>query len=382
MRHIASNPAVERLEARRLLSAELVPTFAGRLPAQLPPDGTSDILVRLTDAGKTAASGSATVRLFASATRAMAADAVPLASSQVNLRLHPGQQGITRLTFPTPTTLNADYYLLAEVDGSAMVTASAKPLSIDAPFSDVAIKFAALPTRPIAIDGLAAGRRSATVDVTDAGNIPVRGQVDVSLYLSNGSVLDASDPLLATVDNRSINLRPGTGAPVRIHIALPAGTVPGRYFLIAKVTPLGNLLDSNTADNVLVSSRHVLVVTKLSAKYRNGHGGEGGVGGGEISGSSGGYGCESSSGDDDSSDQVDTSTDDSGDDSGDDSSSQSDDSSSQPTNSSPTTSHSSGDDSSDSGDSGDSSDSGDSGDSGDSSDSSDSGDSGDGGDGC
>jgi len=283
-------PVFESLEDRRLLSAELALTLPSRLPAELPVDGTSSILVRLTNHGNSIAQGPAQVELFASTDGTMDAADLSLLTKSLNVRLRPGASENVRLTFATPTTLaDGEYDLLAEVEGSAndigmpVAAESATPVSIQSPFSDLSLQFATLPSQPIEIDGASAGKRIATVFVTNSGNVAVRGKVDVSLYLSDDTVLDSSDALLATAENRPIALKPGGHSVTGFRIAVPPGTAVGGYFLIAEMTPVGTLVDSNPADNVAASPRRVAVVTKLPithVKNETSYGSGGSVAGG------------------------------------------------------------------------------------------------------
>jgi hypothetical protein len=271
-------PIIESLEDRRLLSADLSAAFPGRLPAALPVDGTSVINVRLTNHGNSIAQGPVQVELFASTDGTLDDGDLSLITKSLNVSLRPHAAQNVRLSFTTPTTLaDGDYDLLAEVVGSPavvgtpVVAASPAPVEIQTPFSDLSLQFATLPSQPIELDGASAGKRIATVFVTNSGNVPVRGRVDVSLYLSTDDVLDGSDPLLATASNRPIALKPGAHSITGFRIAIPPGTAVGGYFLIAEMTPVGTLVDSNPADNVAVSPRRVAVVTTLPQTHGNNH---------------------------------------------------------------------------------------------------------------
>jgi hypothetical protein len=273
-----SMPTIESLEERRLLSADLAATFPGRLPAALPVDGTSVINVRLTNAGNSVARGPAQVELFATTDSALDAGDFLLMTKSLNVQLRPRAAENLRLSFPTPTTLaDGDYELLAAVVGSPAVVgtpgvaSSPTPVSIQTPFSDLSLQFATLPSQAIEIDGASAGERIATVFVTNSGNVPVQGRVDVSLYLSADNVLDSSDPLLATAKNRPIALKPGKHSITGFRLAVPPGTAVGGYFLIAEITPVGTLVDSNPANNVGTSPRRVAVVTTLPRTHGNNH---------------------------------------------------------------------------------------------------------------
>jgi hypothetical protein len=356
---------IELLEDRRLLSADVSATFPGRLPAALPVDGTSVINVRFTNLGNSIARGPVQVELFASTDGTLDNGDLSLITKSLNLQLRPRAAEDLRLSFPTPTTLaDGDYDLLAEVVGSPAVAGttvaevSPTPVSIQTPFSDLSLQFATLPSQPIELDGASAGLRIATVFIANSGNIPVHGRVDVSLYLSTDNVLDSSDPLLATANNRPIALKPGSHELTGFRIAVPPGTAVGGYFLIAEMTAVGTLVDSNPADNVAVSPRRVAVVTQLPQTHgqdRTNYGSGASVanGGGVVSS----VDCPPDTGSgDDSTDESGEAGDDDSQDSSSDPSSDSSDSSNPPPASS---SDSSTDDSSDSWDDGSGDDGGD-----------------------
>ncbi len=244
-----------------MLSADLSGAFTGLLPTELPFGGTSQIDVRLTNTGNTRAAEPVDVQLFASTTPTPHAGDLPLASRQENLRLNPKQAANVKLDVPSPITLpTGEYDLIAEVNGSVVTAA---PVQIQAPFSDLAVTFAGLPAKPVEIDGYSSGTRVASVDVTNTGNVRLGGKVDVSLYLSADGALDSTASLLATANNTTISLKPGGSKAVVFRIAVPPGTTDGGYFLIAKLTPGVALTDTNTANNVAVSSRRIAVVTQL-----------------------------------------------------------------------------------------------------------------------
>ena len=345
-KHHLRPPMIEMLENRRLLSADLIGAFAGHLPKQLPVIGTSQIAVRLTNDGAAKAVEPVTVQLFASPTPTPNPTDLLLATNQQNLRLNPRASVNSRLTVTTPTTLpGGSYFLLAEVNGSVVTAA---PVQIQAPFSDLAVEFAGLPSRPVEIDGQSAGKRVATVNVVNDGNVPVHGKVNVSFYLSTDNTLDSSDPLLATVSNVAVSLKPGAKKAVGFHIAVPPGTAIGGYFVIARLTPATAATNVSSANNIAVSSSRLAVVNQLPHPaqinktvnvYLSSSGGGGGAcvddsgdcsdDGGTVvavsDGDDGGDSNDSSSGADDSSSDnssSDSSSDDSSDnwDSGDDSS--------------------------------------------------------------
>jgi hypothetical protein len=150
--------------------------------------------------------------------------------------------------------------LLAEVNG-ALVTAA--PVNIQAPFSDLAVSFAGLPSKPVEIDGYSAGQRVATVNITNDGNVAVNGKINLSLYLSANNVLDTNASLIQTISDAKVALKPGKSKAVQFHIAVPPGTAIGGYFLLARANGLGSLASVTSSNSVAVSSRRIAVVNQL-----------------------------------------------------------------------------------------------------------------------
>jgi hypothetical protein len=268
--HLHESAFIERLEDRRLLTASVAPAFVGQLPAALPAVGDTRITVRLTDTGTAKANESAVIRVFASTDSALDSSDLLLATMVKNIHLGPKDSTNVVVDVPSPTTLpDGPYELLAQVDGTSVVAVSSKPVVYQNPFSDVAVEFVSVPSRPVEIDGPAAGCRSATVDVVETGNTSIRGKVNLSFYLSSDAVLDSSDALLATVTDKTIVEKSGGKTPVSFRVTVPPGTTVGGYFLFAVVTPGSGIVDSNSVNNTAISSRRVSVVTQLPHQWQN-----------------------------------------------------------------------------------------------------------------
>jgi len=130
------------------------------------------------------------------------------------------------------------------------------------------VQFSQLPSRPIEMDGPSTGQQTATATISNSGNVTENGTVNLNFYLSADSVLDNSDPLLATFANKPISLKPGGHQAVSFKIAVPPGTAVGSYFLFAVMTPGSSLHDSNADNNVAMSSQRVAVVSTLPRPAR------------------------------------------------------------------------------------------------------------------
>ena len=288
-------PQIESLENRTLFSGQpftgqLIGSFAGHLPGTLPVAGSSQITLHLTNPAKTAVVEPATIQIFASPTAAPDPSEMLLATVQQTLRIKPRSAASTRVIVPTPTTLpTGKYFLLAEVNG-AVITAA--PVQIQSPFSALSVSFAGLPGKPIEIDGWSAGARAAAIEVTNTGNVPLNGNVGLTLSLSADGLADGTQSLLATAANVKVSLKPGKSKVVQLRIAVPPGTSAGGYFLISQLNGLGSLTTVVPAGNsTAVSSRRVAVVNQLPVPHRSGNNVDVVVDSGGVTG-----GCDTSAG--------------------------------------------------------------------------------------
>ncbi len=115
-------PAIEPLEARFLLSADLGIALPAVLPSNLPPAGKNKLAVVINNVGDELAAGLASVRLYASTDAAWdVADAL-LATVSKQTRIQPLKQRTVKLSFASPTGLaDGDYHLIAVVDGGSQI---------------------------------------------------------------------------------------------------------------------------------------------------------------------------------------------------------------------------------------------------------------------
>src|SRR4051794_1654518 len=117
---------IEAMEARRMLSADLVPSFSGTLPAVLPPSGAMRVKLRVSNVGDLPARGAAQLRLFASADAALDSSDASLGDAVKMLRLNPGKSAAVKVVFHSPTSLpEGNYTLLAHVDTQSSAIADA-----------------------------------------------------------------------------------------------------------------------------------------------------------------------------------------------------------------------------------------------------------------
>ena len=150
------------------------------------------------------------------------------------------------------TVPTGNYYLIAKISdasGSIAIAASSATIGVEAPRHDLAGSFVKVPATA------KAGRHfSATVLVTNEGNVPLKGALQID---AEASVSGTPDANLAPAGKHPINLQPGRS--VRIAINGLSVAAAGNYFLIAQLDPNNAFGDVNVANNTFVSTSEVIV---------------------------------------------------------------------------------------------------------------------------
>lgn len=120
---------------------------------------------------------------------------------------------------------------------------------------------------------------SVSVVVPASGHVTLGGSVTLSLTVSNAGTSTAAGPLTTNVSlstnsdgsspaslgsvTRRINLRAGAHVTLRFTEKLPSDIAPGLYFAVADVDPGNTFAESDTTNNLAVSTTAV----QLSPKY-------------------------------------------------------------------------------------------------------------------
>ena len=92
-----------------------------------------------------------------------------------------------------------------------------------------------------------------SIPVTDRGNVPVKATVQVAVTLSTGDPSQSADISLAPVAAK-ISLKPGGTGIVKIKVRVPAGSVPGNYFLLVRLDSANTVLERDEGNNLLAST--------------------------------------------------------------------------------------------------------------------------------
>jgi hypothetical protein len=216
----------------------------------------ASIAVTLTDVGDQDFSGPVTLTLFASTDNTADANTdTKLAEVTKKLKLKAGAAAKPlklKVQFPA-VSADGDYFLIAQATGTgvaggqASAVAQGSAVHIERPVVNL-VGAGASPT-PLT---LTAGKKaSLSLPLTNNGNVPAKGSVNVDLLLSIDG-MEASAKPLATVPAK-VSINPGASKTVKLKLTLPAGTSPGGMFVLARVSGTGPLADLNASNGVLLT---------------------------------------------------------------------------------------------------------------------------------
>lgn len=212
------------------------------------------VKVRITNTGAGVYQGPTTIDLYASSDNTYSADDTYITTQdQAKLTLRAGASKVIRIKFDYPTGLsNGDYYLIASVNAVGTDTAAAQvatnvPVALSPATVDLATSF---PESSVAVTP--GSNSTATVTISNVGNVAAIGTVSLSLYASNDQTLDSSDELLTTLPSVKIRLRPGKSITLHVRFAAPSDRPAGNYDLIASISSATQIADTNSSNDTAV----------------------------------------------------------------------------------------------------------------------------------
>jgi hypothetical protein len=220
-------------------SAYQVEVLSNTLPTSALSGGSGTATVRV--ARLTPGLATTYVSLFASSDAQLDASDTALLSSPAITKVVAGRARSLKLKFTYPAA-DGPVYLLARASASAApaatpgaiddVAAIQTPIAI-AP-ANAAINVTSLNVSPSA--SLAIGKGgSATLIVTNAGNVSYKGTLQIALDASANDA-EGSDLTLTTLTKR-ISIKAGASKRLKIKFALPAGFAFRSFQPVARVTP-------------------------------------------------------------------------------------------------------------------------------------------------
>jgi hypothetical protein len=234
----------------------LTPSLASlKLPASLA-SGTPirlTVPVTITNRGTIPSGGSTAVTLYLS-TSGTPTGATEVASITTVLRIKVNRAKTVKVKLAgLPASLAAgSYFVVAQVTdvgGNAAVAASSSTVSVAPAFVDLSGALAPVPAV------LKPGKKiSATVTVTNNGNITAAGSLQVEFLARPVGTTGSADVPLATPAVR-IKLASGASKRLRFGIVLPSSLIAGAsYTLVAVIDPANLFSDTNLANNTLLGT--------------------------------------------------------------------------------------------------------------------------------
>jgi len=192
------------------------------------------VVVLMTNDSSQAVAGPVTVQLFTSSDTTVDAGDASLSTMTKKLKFKPGQTRKMRMKLSEfPTVADGPYQLLAQIqapDQSTSVAQAAAPITIAAPFVDIAATYAVPPAEPLT----PGGKSKVVVEIQNLGNIAAKGSGSVTLNVSNGSPQSPVDERIAS-KSLNLNLRPNRSKRANLKFTLPTDLPPGSYFFISAV---------------------------------------------------------------------------------------------------------------------------------------------------
>ncbi|HET6248404.1 MAG TPA: FG-GAP-like repeat-containing protein [Tepidisphaeraceae bacterium] len=212
--------------------------------------------VTITNSTANKVSGSSLIQVALSTNQAFGPDVIPLTSFRRSAKLNPGKSKIIHVNISKlPVGIApGTYYVVTQVTDPANglnSASSTSTINIQAAQIDLAGSFKTVP------DSAKVGRPfSATITVTNTGNVAADGVLPIAVYSSGDGTLDGTATGLVGL-RPHINIKPGKSATIRVNKLIVA--VDGSYHLVADLDPNNTLGDINTSNNVVVSATTVSV---------------------------------------------------------------------------------------------------------------------------
>lgn len=207
--------------------------------------------------------GESSTRFFLSA-NAVIEDADILLGMRAVPALGPGASspGSTSLTIPVGTASGA-YYLLVQADGASVVAETQETNNVFYGYIRVGPDLVVSSFVAPATTG--AGTPFTVTETTRNQGGGVAGESQTWFLLSSNAVADAADTLLGS---RAVPaLGAGTSSAASTSLALPAGTAPGGYYLLAQSDGAGVVGETQEGNNLLYAYIYVgpdLVVSAVT----------------------------------------------------------------------------------------------------------------------
>jgi hypothetical protein len=274
-----SLPLIEALENRRLLSADLIGSFAGAVPGALPPGGANHVTVRVSNPPGQTETGKLAVTLYLSQTPSLDSDALVLGAASRRVHLRAGQTAAFPFRFASPSAVSSgDDYLVARIDGpvnadgSANETIAVAPhaVAVTQPFVDLVGRIGSFPAT-LFVNSASRTISYAQVQVFNTGDVPARGTLQISMYASTDGAIDSNATMIGATRFSAVAIRAGGSQMFPAQISLPAGMAAGTYTLLASINSSNTIVESNTANNIAAGQHPLTLVNGPAGGNQSNH---------------------------------------------------------------------------------------------------------------
>lgn len=213
---------------------------------------TGGVTVNITDS-VAAMSGRATVAVYASTTQSLSGATLIAGPRPAAVKLKPGHTQAVYVRIPAlPATLPVGtYYLITQVTspaGDVTAAASTGTVTVAAPF--ISLSGAVASVTPKVKSGKF---ESAVVSVTNGGNVPASGALQVALWARPVGTTGTSDVPVSTVTTH-VRILPGKSTRAHLRFLIPATLPAGSYALVGQLDP-NNAFSESALPPVIVSSQ-------------------------------------------------------------------------------------------------------------------------------
>ena len=239
-----------------LPDSPIVPTFDSTLPTAVVSGSSGSVKVDLTNTSSTLFTGPITITLYATAGTTLGSTDSPFATLTIyRVKLKAGAVKTFRIKFTYPAGIaSGSYNIIAQANATGTntnpITAlSPAAVSISPATVDLSTSFhgSALTVNP-------GHNGTATVIISNQGNVAAVGTFTLSLFASDNTVLDSTATLISHTITRAINLKPGRTITLHVRFAAPLNRVAGSYNVIASTSASTKVADANGANDTAIIS--------------------------------------------------------------------------------------------------------------------------------
>ncbi|MCE9592015.1 MAG: hypothetical protein K8S99_16020 [Planctomycetes bacterium] len=259
--------ALEPLEPRALLAADLTGAFATLVSASIPSGSTQSLVINVNNPTLEAAKGTARVDFFFSADDQKSDDDIPIGSGKLSGKIAPGATAPKTFKVTLPTNLVAGTgRIIALLDAGGTFaeadetnnTVVSEEITVTQPDYDLHATFGEVKFPTAVVSGVAV-KGTAKVLLSNVGTAQLgkKQSVNVKVYLRPADALDDStDVLVSPADAKAIvinNLKGGATKNVVVKIALGAGQPIGGYKLVTVIDDGNALAETDETNNTTIA---------------------------------------------------------------------------------------------------------------------------------